>query len=430
MKSTVKKLPLSRVEIEVEVPVDEFQHCFDQATVNLGKDLTVKGFRQGKLPRAIIEKEVGTEKIFTEAANVAVKKHYQKALAEQGIEAISRPEIEIVKLVPNNPFVFRARTSVLPEVLLPDYRKIARTVERKAVVVQEQEIADALLRLQKSRAKFTLKNEAAEKGDFVEIEYWPLGTQDSPQRYKDRFVLGEGHFVAGFEEQLFGMRAGEEKENIAISIPEKHFMEGMAGKQMVLNVKMHSVQQVELPELSDQFALQVGTFETMAQLKANIKEKLVEEGKQKEFQRVSNEVLQEVSHHTKCDVPDILVQREHVRMVEEMKRNVEEHLKISFKKYADSMKKTEQEITDSFKQRAQENVKRSLVLAAIGKQENITVSEQELKEGVSSMAKHYSSVNKAEGALDLKQVKEYTQEIILNQKIVRLLEHLTKTEVL
>ena len=124
------------------------------------------------------------------------------------------------------------------------------------------------------------------------------------------------------------------------------------------------------------------------------------------------------------------MQREHVRMVEEMKRNVEEHLKISFKKYADSMKKTEQEITDSFKQRAQENVKRSLVLAAIGKQENITVSEQELKEGVSSMAKHYSSVNKAEGALDPKQVKEYTQEIILNQKIVRLLEHLTKTEVL
>jgi len=397
MKSTIKKLPKSEVELEIKVSAEEFGRFIEQATLNLGGDLEIKGFRKGKAPKNIIEERIGMEKILIEAGDLAVNETYKKAVLENKIEVIFQPKIEIKKLAKGNDLVFLARTAVLPEVELPDYKKIASEVKRNKAVVEEKEIEDAFKWLQKSRAKITLKNQSAQKSDFVEIEYWSAQIQGEGQ--KDAFILGEGHFIPGFEEKIIGMKSGEEKENITLN---------KDGKEIILKVKVISVQNVELPEANDQFAKSLGEFENLDALKKNIKQGLVLEKEQVETQRVRQEILERISEKIKAEIPDVLIENEQKQMLENLKKMVSERLKIPFEDYLSKIKKTEKEILDSFLPAAQKKVRNFLVLREIGKREKVEVSEEELAN------------------LDSGQSKEYSEETLRTEKIFAMLENLAE----
>jgi len=397
MKSTIKKLPKSEVELEIKVSAEEFGRFIEQATLNLGGDLEIKGFRKGKAPKNIIEERIGMEKILIEAGDLAVNETYKKAVLENKIEVIFQPKIEIKKLAKGNDLVFLARTAVLPEVELPDYKKIASEVKRNKAVVEEKEIEDAFKWLQKSRAKITLKNQSAQKSDFVEIEYWSAQIQGEGQ--KDAFILGEGHFIPGFEEKIIGMKSGEEKENITLN---------KDGKEIILKVKVISVQNVELPEANDQFAKSLGEFENLDALKKNIKQGLVLEKEQVETQRVRQEILERISEKIKAEIPEVLIENEQKQMLENLKKMVSERLKISFGDYLSKIKKTEKEILDSFLPAAQKKVRNFLVLREIGKREKVEVSEEELAN------------------LDSGQSKEYSEETLRTEKIFAMLENLAE----
>ena len=372
MQSTVKKLPKSEVEMEIEVPAGEFALFIEQATLNLGSDLEMKGFRKGKVPKEIIEKEIGSEKILIEAADLAVKENYKKAVLENKIEAILRPKIEIKKLAKGNDFIFSAKTAILPEAELPDYQKLASKVERKKVSVEEKEIGEVLKWLQRSRAKFSLKNQPAQKGDFVEIEYW---LPENKEVIKDAFILGEGRFIPGFEEKLIGMKDGDEK------------------RETSLRIKMKSVQNVELPEITDEFVKNLGKFDNLEALKKNIKEGINLEKEQAEILRVRDEILEKISEKTKVEIPGVLIEAEQKQMLENIKKNVLENLKISFEDYLNKIRKTEKEILDSLLPQVQKRIKNFLVLREIGKRE-----------------------------FDSKEIKEYTEEAEKVEKIFQLLE--------
>jgi len=358
MKTSVKKLPQSQIELEIEVPAEELDRFIEKACFNLGKNLEVKGFRKGKVPKEFIEKEIGKEKILIEAANLAVEENYRKAVLENKVEAIFQPKIEVKKLAPGNPFVFSAKTTVLPEVSLPDYKKIASKVERKEISVEDKEIEPALKWLQKSHAKFTAKNQSAQKGDFVEIEY--SSPQIGQEVQKDAFVLGEGHFLPGFEEKIIGMKSGEEKENIALN---------KDGKEIVLKAKVISVQNVELSEINDEFAKSLGKFDDLAALKKNIKQDLILEKEQAEKQRARQEILERIGEKTKVEIPDILIENEQKQMLENLKKMVSEKLKISFQDYLGKLGKTEKQVSDSFLLESQKKVRNYLILREIGKKE-------------------------------------------------------------
>lgn len=429
MKSNFKKLPKCQAELTVEVPVEEFKSFFEKAVLELGKDMEIKGFRKGKVPRNIIEKEVGPEKILVEAAKLAVEDNYQKAILENKIETISRPEIEIQKLAQGNSFIFLAKVSVLPEIKLPDYKKIVAEIKKKEVLVEEKEVEDALKWLQKSRAKLTLKNQAAQKGDFVEIEYQSpqlngLGQQDSK---KDAFILGEGHFLPGFEENLIGMKAGEKKENIEATVPKTNSIKNLAGKKIVLKVEVKSVQSVEFPEIDDQFVKNLGKFEKLEDLKKNIEKGLISEKEQVESRRLREEILEKLSEKTECDLPDVLVKREQKQILENLKKNVSERLKIPFVDYLEKLKKSEEEILDSFLSRAKKNIKKLLILKEIGKKEKIEISEEEVSKEIEKMLKQYTSPEEAQKSLgvDPKELKDYTKEALKNEKIFQIIEKLT-----
>lgn len=439
MESTVKQLPKSQIELKIEVPINEFNSFIDRATLNLGKDLEVKGFRKGKVPKEIIEKEIGPEKILIEAADLAVRENYQKAVRQlmekNKITPVSEPKIEIQKLSRGANFIFLAKTTILPEIKLPDYKNIAAKVERKETKFEEKEVLEALKWLQKSRAKFALKNQPAQKGDFVEIEYWSPQISSYPQNIvtekntasqqkgqKDKFILGEGHLLPGFEEQIVGMRAGERKDRISISIPENHPLKKTVGEKINFKIKVNSVQNVELPEIGNQFAKTLGKFENLESLKKNIKEGLILEKQRAESQRVRREILEKIGQEVKCDIPEVLVEREQSQMLGNLKKNVSDSLKISFADYLSKIKKTEKEISESFLTEARKKVMNFLILREIGKREKIEVSEQELKEEINKMLKQYSDVNRAHENLDPEKLKEYTKEAIKNEKIFQLLE--------
>ncbi len=424
MEVQIKDLEKSQKQIEVQITKEEFDVFIDKAYKKAGANMEIKGFRKGNVPRNIIEEHIGKEGILVEAGDIAVQETYRKAVLENKLEPITPPEVRIKKIAIGSSLIYEANFSVLPKIDLPDYKKMAKKIKREKVKVNDQEVEGTLKWIQRSRAKFTAKTEPAQKGDFVEIEY---SSPDIPEiskesMKKDAFILGEGHFIPGFEDILVGMKAPEEKKNIKINIPKDHSFKKIAGREVSFDIKLNSVQNVEFPEITDEFAKNVGSFENLEGLKKNIKQGILQEKETAEKQKTRNEFLKKIADNSKLYVPDVLVEREAEQMIDKFKQDVSSRLNISFEEYLKKMNKTEQDIKKMFLPQTKDKVRRFLVLKEIGKKENVDVSEQEVKEEMDKISKHCA--DQKEVGVDPSQLKDYTREVIRTEKIFRLLENL------
>lgn len=424
MNSSIKKLPDSKVEILIEIPPQEFNDYYRKAVLDIGKNSEIKGFRKGHVPSNVLEKEIGQEKIFSQAAEKAIKEKYVQAIIDNNLEVVEKPEIEILKLTPGNPFVFKAKTTILPEIELPDYKKIASSVEKQKFSIGEKEIETIINHLQKSRAKLIALNEKAQKGNFIEIEYQSSSIEGG-KKIKDAFTLGEGHLIEGFEGKLEEMKAGEEK-TFSLMIPKNYFSKDLAGKEVEFKVKMNSVFEMELPKVDDRFAKSLGNFEDLISLKKNIKEGLEVEKEREMKEKLRQEILEKIIKSLKWEIPNILVEMERDRLFNDLKINLSQNSKISFEDYLNKIKKSEEEIKESLLGPAKNNVKIFLTLRAIAKKENIKVSEEEINQQINEILKNYSDFKTAERNLDLEKLKEYTKETIINEKVFQLLEKNSK----
>ena len=367
MKFEIKNQTNTEIELEIEVSSDEFSPFIDKALNNLGKDLEIKGFRKGKAPKNIIEEHFGSEKVLIEAADLAVNETYKKVIVENKIKAIFHPRIEIKKLAKGNNLVYTAKTAIFPQITLPDYKSLVPKIKRKEIEVDEKEIKQTLVWLQKTRAKLTLKNEPAQKGDFIQIEY-TLANKPGSDPIKDGFILGEGRLLPGFEDNLVGMKANDEKKGIDLD---------SNGNKFVVDVKMISVQDMELPEINDEFAKSLGKFSGLDSLKNNIKEGINVEKKQAENQRIRSEILEMIEKEMNIELPDVLIENEQKQMLENLKSQILESLKISFEDYLSKIKKTEEEILKSLRTEAEKKIKGFLILKEIGEKEGIKVADEE-----------------------------------------------------
>jgi trigger factor len=422
MQTKINKLKNSKIEILFELSWEEFSPYLDKAASELSKGLEYKGFRPGKVPPELLEKEIGQEKILAEGAEMAIKAEYPKIVQQKQLELIGSPQVEILKIAPKNPFSFKVKVDVLPEIPLPDYKKIASEVERKKVEVSEKEVQETLDWLRKSRAKFKDLEREAKKGDFLEIEY------KSPQieggkTYQDRFFLGKGHFLSGFEENLEGMRKGQEKE-FTLTFPKDYYKKELASKDVNFKVKIKKIQEVKVPEINDEFARTLGNFENLENLKESIKEGLAKEKEIAEKERRRSEILEKIANLTDFEVPEILVSLEKERMFNDLKQRVESGLKVPFEEYLKETKKSEAEIKNSFLEMAEKRVKNFLVLREIGKRERVEVKEEEIKAAINEFLKRYPDVETAEKEIDLNQLKEYYRGVIYNEKVLQFLESL------
>lgn len=415
MKFETNNLSKTEVEFEVEVPAEEFKRFIDKALMDLGKDLEIKGFRKGKAPHKVIEEHFGSEKVLVEAADLAVNQTYRRAVLESKVDALFNPDIKIKKLAKGDNLVYTAKTSIIPRIELPDYQKIASKKKKNKTEVEEKEIERTLDWLRKSRAKFSLKNGPAENGDFIQIEF----AIESKPAQKDNFILGQGHFLPGFEEQLIGMKGGEEK-NIKLDIPKEKALSKFGNN---VKVKVTSVQKMELAELNDDFVKSLGKFTDLDSLKKSIKDGIAMEKEQAEIQRIRNEILDQISKSIKVDLPDSLIKQEQEQMLQGLKNQASQTMKIPFDQYLEKIKKKEKDVLDSLKQEAEKKIKRFFILREIGKKENIQVSDQEVQDEVNKTLARYSSVEEAEKHLgvDLERFKDYTREVIKNEKIFKIL---------
>ena len=412
------------MEIWFEIPAEEFKIYNEKAISNLGEDLEIEGFRKGQAPKEIIIQKIGKEKILTSAVQLAIKENYFKEILTQKLEIISKPEIEILSEIDfGKGLSFRAVFAVVPEIELSDYRKIASEVKGKKIMIGEKEIDDTLSWLQKSRAKFIFENRAAKKGDFVEIEFQSPQIENNSKR-KDNFILGQGHFVLGFEENLEGMVPGQEKE-FSLKFPENYPQKNLAGSLVNFKMKMNSVQKMELPEINNEFAKSLGKFENLESFKKSIGEGIKIEKENQESQRIRGEILEKIGEKTKMEIPESLVETEKSRMLEDLKRLVSERLKISFEDYLNQIKKTEKELLESFTSEAERKIKHALILREISKREKISVSEEEIKIAVNEFLKNYPVTDKAQKELDSENLKSYYEEAIRNEKALKLLENYT-----
>lgn len=420
MRVEITKLPKSEVELKIEVPAGEWQEFFDGAAKELSKNLKIEGFRPGFAPTKLVEEKIGVAGILEEAAEHCVEKCYVRAILENNVEAIGQPEISVLKLAKGNPFEFKARVAVMPEVKLPDYKKIASGIKRNKVSVRDKEVDEALLWLQKSRAKLVLKSGPSQAGDWIEIEY------SSPQiengkKIEDAFVLGEGHFIPGFEEKFTGMSKGQEKE-FSLLFPKEHSAQSLAGKNVEFKAKLKSVKKVELPEISDQFAQGLGKFSDLAGLKQNLRDGISLEKENQEKERMRQEILEKIAEKSEMEIPAILISSEQNRLLDELKQNVSRKLGMNFNDYLTKTQKTEKELADSFLAEAQKRIKNSLTLREISKNEKIEVSSKEAEAEAGKILK----ANPENQKLDPGKLKDYTKEVLRNEKTFQRLESFTK----
>ena len=426
MKTELKKLPKSQIEIEFELTGEEFQEYIEKALLHLKEHVKIDGFRKGNVPKEMVEKEVGQENLLMEAGDLAVKKSYAKFITENKLEPIGEPEVQIVKIAKRNPFLFKVKVSVLPDIDLPDYKKIASQIKSLNISVDGAEIEEALRYLQKSRAKFSQEDRPAQAKDFVEIEYSNKDVNGGKE-IKDKFILGEGGFLKDFEDNIIGMKAGQEKEFIS-KFPENTPNKTLAGKDSNFKVKMISVQKMELPEINDEFAKALGVFDNVGSLKENLKEGITMEKNEEERQRKRGEIVSEIAKKITFDLPEKMVEYEQARLFEDLKNQIAKNFKMPFEDYLSSIKKTEEEIKASFTLEAEKRIKNFLVLRQIGKVENIEVSEKELEEEMNKALKKYSIPTGRQAKdqlekIDINELKDYNKGAIFNEKVFQFLEN-------
>ena len=407
----------TEIDLEIMVSAEVFTKFFNKALTSMGKNLELKGFRRGNAPKEVVEEHFQTEKVLLEAADLAVNETYKQAIQEKGIDAIFLPKVEIKKLAKGNEFVYTAKVSILPKIEVPNYKEIASKVKRNEVKIEEKEVEQALTYLQKSRAKLVLKEAPAQKGDFVQIEYMLTGKPEA-EPIKDGFILGEGRLLPGFEEKLIGMKADDEKKGVELD---------SNGQKFVVDVKVTAVQDMQLPEINDEFAKSVGQFENLASLKKNIKEGITVEKKQQEIQKMRFETLEAISQKTDIELPLVLIENEQKQMLEGLKQQVAQNLKVEFKDYLEKIKKTEEEIMTSLKTEAEKKIKNFLILKEIGEKEGVNVSDEEVVEEANKTLSTFPSVEEAEKQLgNIQRFKDYTREVIKNEKIFAILDQLIK----
>lgn len=417
MNVEIKKLPKSKVELKIEITPKELNEFQEKAILNLAKNLQIKGFRKGQVPKEIIRQKIDKSDLVKETTDLAIKETYTQAISKHNLEVLDSPEIELSNKPLSsldNPLEFKAKVSVLPEIKLSDYKKAASEVKRNKVSVKENEIEESLKWLQKTRAKFSLKEGPAQKGDFVQIEYTISHSQNPPQ--KDAFILGKGSFIPGFEEKLEGMKSNEEKE----------FSLVFQKKDTNFKVKVISVQKMELPEINDAWVKTLGGFKDLTALKKSIEQGILKEKETKESQRVRQEILEKTAKDSEFEIPEVLIEKEKERMTDNFKKEIVQNTKLNFEDYLSQVNKTEKEIVELFLPQAKQRVKNLLILKEIAVKEKIEVSDKEIKEEIERILKHYSDIKTAKKQLDLDRLKEYAKETIEVEKTLAKLENFSE----
>jgi trigger factor len=390
MQSNLEKLDKNLVSLEITVSVEEIEAAIKEAYKKIVKKVNLPGFRKGNVPRHILEAQYGKEVFYEEALDIIVPKAYLSALAEHKLEPIDHPKFEVDEpLDAEKPFVFKATVELLPEVTLGQYKDLQ--VEKNQVNVGEAEVEQQLKVLRERHAELILsEREELEKGDFAVIDFEGYVDEKpfsggAAQAYT--LEVGSGSFIPGFEEQLIGMKTGSERE-VKVTFPADYPTTELAGKEALFKVNLKEIKVKEFPELDDEFAQSIGKFETLDELKADVKQKIVNMTEMDVESAYSQALIDKVVENSEVDVPETLVSQEMEELLHRFEHNLT-YQGLNLEKYLEYSGKTREEVMGDFRPEALKRVKIDLVLNSIAKFEQIDADEAELDEKVKELAVRY-----------------------------------------
>lgn len=370
-----------KIKLTIDVDVETIKKTSDLVFERLSKNVKVAGFRPGKAPRHMIEKEIGQDRLNAEILDAVIPETYYEAVIKENLNPVGPPEVKLIKFVPTDGLTYEAIIEILPEIKLPDLTKV--NIKRETPKVEVKEVQDVLDDLAKQLAKTAKVDRAAKEGDRVEIDFEGFVDGlpfDGNKSQNHPIVLGQGSFIPGFEEQLVGMKEKEEKE-IEVTFPKEYHAAHLAGKKAKFKVKMHEVNEVVLPAIDDKFATQVGPFKDLAKLKEDIEKELLNTKVIQERNRVETEILDKISEKIEVKVPDKLVHDEAHRLLHEAEHNLT-HQGLTMDKYLEIAKKTKEELEQEMKPEAEKRVKIGLVLSEIAKDKKFETNEKEVHEEI------------------------------------------------
>ncbi|GGD54422.1 trigger factor [Paenibacillus nasutitermitis] len=425
MKATWEKIDKNLVSIDVEVGTEQVSEALDKAFKKVVAKVNVPGFRKGKVPRGIFEARFGIESLYQDAIDILLPDVYSEALKETEVIPVDRPDIEVEQFSKGQPFKFKAKVTVKPEVELGEYKGIE--IPAGDAEVTEEEITAELDRLQQRHAELVVLDEgAAEQGDVTSIDFEGFVDGEAFEGGKGEghsLELGSATFIPGFEEKVVGMQIGDYKD-IEVTFPETYHAENLAGKLAVFKVKLHEIKRKNLPALDDEFAKDVSEFDTLEEFKTDLVSKLAENKQKASEQARETAVVEKAAEAAVIDIPEAMIDSETSFML----RDFENRLRMQgmdLNMYYQFSGQDEAALRAQMRGDAEKRVRNNLVLEQIAKIEGIEAGDEDLNEEMENLSKQYSrSVDElreifaANGNLD--NIKE---DLVLRKTIKFLLDN-------
>ncbi|MFS0654662.1 trigger factor [Bacillus sp. 179-C3.3 HS] len=377
--------------LTVEVDAETFNKALDDAFKKVVKQVSIPGFRKGKVPRGLFEQRFGVESLYQDALDILLPVEYPKAIDEAGIEPVDRPEIDVEKIEKGESLIFTAKVTVKPEVKLGDYKGLK--VEKDDTTVTDEDVQEELKAMQSRQAELVVKEEGAiENGDTVVLDFEGFVDGEAFEGGKAEnysLEVGSGSFIPGFEEQLVGLEAGAEKD-VEVTFPEEYHAEDLAGKPAVFKVKIHEIKAKELPALDDEFAKDVDEeVETLAELTEKTKKRLEESKENEADAKLREELVAKASENAEADIPQAMIDTELDRMMKEFEQRLQMQ-GMNLELYFQFSGQDEEALKEQMKEDAAKRVKSNLTLEAIAASEDLQVSDEEVEEELSKMAEAYN----------------------------------------
>ena len=407
----------NEVKFEITVEAAKFEDAMKKVYFKSAKYFNIPGFRKGKAPMQIVEKYYGPEIFYEDAFNEVAQEALEEAVEENKLDVVSRPEVDVKQMEKGKDLIFTVVMQTKPEAEVSKYKGIE--IKKVEYNVTDEDVEHELHHMQEHNSRLiSVDDRAVESGDTTTIDF--EGSVDGvpfeggkAENYD--LEIGSNTFIPGFEDQIIGMKIDEEKD-VKVKFPEEYFSKELAGKDAVFKVKLHEIKKKELPELDDEFAKDVSEFDTLDELKADIKAKQEKQNEEKAKYETQDAVIKALCEKTKVEIPSGMVEME----VENMLKDFEQRLAyqgLNLEQYFKMMGKTEEEVKKEYEPQAIEGIKSRLALEAVIKAEKIEATDKEVEDKMKEMAKNYGKENDEE-FLKNENVRNYNKQGLESEKAI------------
>ena len=421
MNVKVEKQENSKVVLEFTMDKDTFEKELDKAFHKNAKYFKVPGFRNGKVPRNVVEKVYGERVLYEAVIEDNVDNEYRKAVEENNLDVVSKPELDVKQIGKGKDFIYTVTLYVKPEAKVKKYKGLE--VKKIDTKVTKKDVDARLESDRQKNARVTsVEDRKLQKDDISTIDFEGFVDGVAFEGGKaDNFELtiGSGQFIPGFEEQLIGMEIGEERE-INVTFPEEYHAANLAGKPAMFKVKLISIKEKILPELDDEFAKDVSEFETLDEYKKDLEKKIKEEKEASAKNAKEMAVIDELVKNTEVTIPESMIEDEVENMVEQFKANLS-YQGLTLEQYCGFMNTDVNGFKTNLKPESEKNVKMKLALEAVAKVEDIKVEDKEIDEKIDELKKQYGSADTSDDLNKNENVRRYMEDKIRQDKLMKII---------